>query len=521
MASATWTSDDSSGVQHDERELTPEQQQQQQQQKQKEAAAEYQRKLLQQKQAEEPQWKETVQALAEEEAAYKKTPEGEQAAAYEKKVLDGLAQTHPEHHAAMRRRLTPEQEHEHAELLALRRRTPEQERANAKAAAEITRTAARMDQASAADREPAKFGNGIGDLSGKAYWDYCDGQLIEQALQHTLLIDLEYPVLLGRHGGVLPCGLQHVPPAALITPANLWRVKLWNKGRNKGSVGVVVWSYPWLDWFHPDRNGAQLGRLLPFLESVLAEAKRDSPYCTVAVVIDYQCLFQKPFASEAEKRLFNGSLMNVNLWYYHPRTYVVLVTPGPPEGAEYGNTRLHKQRGWCYFELAASMVVKVSYCLLDFGGYQGAASFCGDGKWGYKPLPNTCLGEMVAGRRPPMSPAVMGERMRAGVEDGTLAFTAKADMDTVIQQYEAGLLEAINRIAAKEDWGARGLNFENLGWGDAEAAELGETLRWAAAHCDFPHGEVVVAISDGNQISDGMVAELNNDAQLKGKFRFP
>ena len=41
---------------------------------------------------------------------------------------------------------------EHAELLALRRRTPEQERANAKAAAEITRTAARMDQASAADR---------------------------------------------------------------------------------------------------------------------------------------------------------------------------------------------------------------------------------------------------------------------------------------------------------------------------------------------------------------------------------
>ena len=315
--------------QHEEESLTPEQQQQQQQ-KQKEAAAEYQRKLLQQKQAEEPLWKETVQALAEEEAAYKKTPEGEQAAAYEKKVLDGLAQTHPEHHAAMRRRLTPEQEHEHAELLALRRRTPEQERANAKTAAEITRIAARMDQASAADREPAKFPD------GDVHWDYFDGQLIEQALQHTLLIDLEYPVLLGRHGGVLPCGLQHVPPAALITPANLWRVKLWGKRRSKGSVGVVVWSYPWLDWFHPDRNGAQLGRLLPFLESVLAEAKRDSPYCTVAVVIDYQCLFQKPFASEAEKRLFTRSLINVDLWYLHKDTYVVLVTPGPPEGAEHG-----------------------------------------------------------------------------------------------------------------------------------------------------------------------------------------
>ena len=94
------------------------------------------------------------------------------------------------------------------------------------------------------------------------------------------------------------------------------------------------------------------------------------------------------------------------------------------------------------------------------------------------------------------------------MEDGTLAFTAKADMDTVIQQYKAGLLEAINRIAAKEEWNARVLNFFNLGWGDAEAAELGETLRWAAAHCDFPRGSVLVGICDGNQISDDGVKAL-------------
>ena len=58
-----------------------------------------------------------------------------------------------------------------------------------------------------------------------------------------------------------------------------WRSR--SKARQKASLGVLVLSYPWLDWFHPDRLGAQLRRLLPFLKAMLAEAKCDSPHCTV------------------------------------------------------------------------------------------------------------------------------------------------------------------------------------------------------------------------------------------------
>ena len=77
-----------------------------------------------------------------------------------------------------------------------------------------------------------------------------------------------------------------MPPAAFITKANLWRLKLWNKKNNKAALSVLIWSYPWLDAHHSDRLGAQLQRLLPVLEAMLAEAKNDSPYCTVGVMID-------------------------------------------------------------------------------------------------------------------------------------------------------------------------------------------------------------------------------------------
>ena len=230
----------------------------------------------------------------------------------------------------------------------------------------------------------------------------------------------------------MPCGRQNVPPAAFITARNLWRVKLWAKARSKASLGVLVLSYPWLDWFHPDRLGAQLRRLLPFLKVMLAEAKRDSPHCTVGVMIDFLCLPQKPFATEEDGARFGVSLKAINAWYFHQHAYTLLVTDPPPEGAAYSNTRLHRDRGWCFFEQAASMAVKNRRCLLDFGAYKGATAF-GDGG----ARPETCLGQMKAGRAPPIAPDAFGERMRAHVESGALKFTSNADMEFVIGQYEA------------------------------------------------------------------------------------
>ena len=389
---------------------------------------------------------------------------------------------------------TAEQLTADAELAELRRLTPEQEAAAAAAAQRIRDVAAAAEAARGFERAAAKWNE-------QESWTHFGGGAIEPLLEHTPLIDLEYLVALAEGGGVMPCGRQNVPPAAFITKRNLWRLKLWGKAQLKGSLGVLVLSYPWLDWFHPDRLGAQLHRLLPFLKAMLAEAKRDSPHCTVGVMIDFLCLPQKPFATEEDGARFGVSLKAINAWYFHQYTYTLLVTNPPPEGADYSNTRLHRDRGWCFFEQAASMVVKDSLCLLDFGAYEGATEF-GDMK---NDGPDTCLGQMRAGRKPPIAPDAFGERMRARVASGELTFTANADMGFVIGQYEAGFVAAINRVAAATS--GRFLVFLNLGWGDAEAAELRLALRYAAAKCAFPEGAVRVYVW-GNSISEEALATL-------------
>jgi len=403
------------------------------------------------------------------------------------------------------------------ELAAKRQITPLQENANAKAAAHIAKVAADMEKVPEDDREPAK--DSYGGVMAPSCWDTFGGAVMERALEHTPLIDLEYLVTLGRLGGVMPCGLQRVPPGALITKSNLWRLKQWNKRRNKYALGILVFSYPWLDWFHPDRLGAQLRRLLPFLEAMLQEAKYDSPYCTIGVTIDFLCLPQKPFASPDEEARFKRSLSCINEWYFHKSTYVLLVTTPPPAGAEYSNVRLHKDRGWCDFEKNASMVVKNGWCLLDFGAYKGAKEFC-DFRSANDRTPGTCIGDMAPGRIAPLSPAVFGEDMRARVESGALQFTAKADLELVIGQYEKGLVETLNFVAAEKDV-FRCLVWQNMNWGDAEAAQILEALRFVAHRCVFPHGPVKVALKEGNHISKDMISRLDgkfSGHEFTGKF---
>ena len=50
--------------------------------------------------------------------------------------------------------------------------------------------------------------------------------------------------------------------------------------------------------------------------------------------------------------------------------------------------------------------------------------------------------------------------------------------------------------------------FWNLGWGDAEAAELRLALQYAAAKCAFPEGAVRVNVTSGNPISEEALATL-------------
>ena len=399
------------------------------------------------------------------------------------------------------------------QLLAKRRRvTPEQAAAVAQAAQRIGELAATAEAAPEEERAAPTLG-------GVEAWTLYGGGTIESLLEHTPLVDLEYVVALAEGGGVMPCGRQHVPPAALITTRNVWRLKLWNKRQMKSSLGILVLSYPWLNWFHPDQRGAQLRRLLPFLKAMLASAKRDSPLCTVGLMVDFLCLPQKPFATEEDGARLGVSLEAFHSWYFHKFTYTLLLTNAPPEGSFYSNPRLHRDRGWCFFEQAASMVAKNSSCLLDFGAYAGATEFGDSRNDGLK----TCIGQMKVARTPPIAPGAFGTQMRARVGLGELKFTSDADMELLIGQYEAGFLAAINRVAS----GNCVLLFEGLRWGDAEVAVLLLALRYAAAKCAFPMGPVKVYLKDGNLISKEAMATLppskysdfaEKYAEWKGKF---
>ena len=66
---------------------------------------------------------------------------------------------------------------------------------------------------------------------------------------------------------------------------------------------------------------------------------------------------------------------------------------------------------------------------------------------------------------------------------------------------------AINRVTAEPEQDARCLVFTELGWGDAEAAELRLALQYAAAKCAFPEGAVCV-YAYRNPISEEALATL-------------
>ena len=188
---------------------------------------------------------------------------------------------------------------------------------------------------------------------------------------------------------------------------------------------------------------------------------------------------------------------------------MLLVTTAPPDADQY-ERRLHSSRGWCLMEKNAAMAVKAGHCLLDFSGYKGAAAFGDYSNQG----PDTCLGQMKAGREPPRSPPVFGEFMRTGVASDEVQFTVKEDAGLVSRLYQEGFVKTVSRVAAKEGFGTRFLVFESLGWGDEEGAVLVEALRYAAEHCAFPHGAVEVAVGYGNRITKDEAAWK----ELEGKF---
>ena len=174
--------------------------------------------------------------------------------------------------------------------------------------------------------------------------------------------------------------------------------------------------------------------------------------------------------------------------------FTLCLTGELPTGAAYTNARLHKQRGWCRFEIAAASLIKDDDCLLDVPMLDPEATTF------YK----ACT-SMNKGRAPPHAPPAFADEMRADVAGRAVAFTAGADMEFVIGQYTHGFEEAFNTFNEK---GYAALWWVNLGWGDEQAPRLLAALEYVRDH--YPEGaaKMGIAMLHGNEFSKKTKAKL-------------
>jgi len=181
-----------------------------------------------------------------------------------------------------------------------------------------------------------------------------------------------------------------------------------------------------------------------------------------------------------------------------------------PTGAKYANTRPYKERGWCFVEQRLSAMVKDDDCLWDMSAYKGGINFYG------------CKAQMRANRLPFMSPERVARELREGVEKGTIAFTAKGDVDVVSGMYQRGFVSAIddftyNSETARVKTGT--LHYTRLGWTDAEGEVIVEALAYARKHCLPSYGTRIFSLFDGNSFGDATKAAMQAACEGEGEAR--
>lgn len=333
---------------------------------------------------------------------------------------------------------------------------------------------------------------------GTALWQSFGGPAVETMLEDLDLIDARYLMDLADSGGTVP-RWQQVPPTARIGRKDCWRLAFsWQES---DGLAVLCLSYAWLDREHPDRMGETLRRVRPILSAMLSAVK--DPCGTVGVMWDYMSLPQAPRSPEEDDR-FRRGLRQMNSWYMHPFTHVLLMSSALPRSVAYTNTRPWDRRGWCFFEACASALVKHESCLWDEQHFDVAFGF-----FARQETLDSLRKTLRAGRRSPLSPTEFAAEMRRRVEDGSLAFTAgKVDMDTVIQLYERGFVAAFDSFP-RVSQGHNIISFFGLGFGAGQAESLISALAFVREKCTFPNGPVRIS-AEGNGFSEDSKATLRD-----------
>ena len=169
--------------------------------------------------------------------------------------------------------------------------------------------------------------------------------------------------------------------------------------------------------------------------------------------------------TEEQNALFKQGLGCLGTLYSHQHTRVLRLTSFPDghkaeDQAEGTNVAKYFDRGWCFTEQCWAGLTKAGCLSLDLGKMRGGKEY------DYRSLIDDCT--QAGGRRPPLLPSAFAAELE------TKSFTnGKDDKPLVKRLYEAAFEEQFGK--------ATELDYNNLGWGDAEAAQLAEVLASGAA----------------------------------------
>ncbi|EOD26951.1 hypothetical protein EMIHUDRAFT_114844 [Emiliania huxleyi CCMP1516] len=281
------------------------------------------------------------------------------------------------------------------------------------------------------------------------------------------LLDAQWIIRHAEAGGVL-AHRQALPKEAFLSLADLVEATT-----ERPWLPVAALSYPWLTKDHPDPRGANLSRVARALKALLSgtDYKGNVVLPRLGVFWDFGSLHQHPdpangvLRTEEQNALFKQGLGCLGTLYSHKYTFVLRLTSFPDghkaeEQAEGTNVAKYFDRGWCFTEQSWAGLTKAGFLSLDLGKMRAGTEYdCGR-------LVDDCRKD--GGRRPPLLPSAFAAELESK------SFTnGKDDKPLVKQLYEAAFEEQFGK--------ATKLSYANLGWGDAEAAQLAEVLASGAA----------------------------------------
>ena len=262
---------------------------------------------------------------------------------------------------------------------------------------------------------------------------------------------------------------------------------------------LVIVSYAWLSPEHPDPEGRQLREVLaPAIEWYMSEratyisgdvyavkhsaagkrAQLTPPFTAegidFGIFLDFSSIWQKE-RSPVQEQSFHRALDSMDLLYAHQETVVWRMTR-----LLSGDTVLpYEQRGWPFFETAASQYVKPAWHCLDLGSTEATqelANYEGVTKvpselaeqktyWHHSGTPGR-VGKLKDRRLPPLVPEEFAKRATSKTvtngKDKEVLLRLQADVSTCV-------LSTV-----------RVLSFSALGWGDSDATLLAKALRLCA-----------------------------------------